>query len=66
VPRSEDDKTMTASTEAGRKKPYTSPKLVSIKLRPEEAVLGSCKVTALGAGKSPSGCTYCGVTFGAS
>jgi hypothetical protein len=57
---------MTASTEAGRKKPYTSPKLVSIKLRPEEAVLGSCKVTALGAGKSPSGCTYCGVTFGAS
>jgi hypothetical protein len=57
---------MTATTEAGRKKPYVSPKLTSIKLRPEEAVLGSCKVTAGGAGKSPGGCSLCGVTFGAS
>ena len=63
---SDDPKRVTASSGPGNKKPYASPKLTSIKLRPEEAVLGSCKATALGAGRSPGGCTYCGVIFGAS
>ena len=37
---SEDSKTATTSTKPARRKPYAPPKLTSIKLRPEEAVLG--------------------------
>jgi hypothetical protein len=39
------------------KKPYESPKLTTISLRPEEAVLGHCKVSGSG---GPSG--ICGFT----
>jgi hypothetical protein len=34
---------------------YESPKLVRVTLRPEEAVLGHCKVTG-SAGPGPGGC----------
>jgi hypothetical protein len=51
MPSSEDSKTATASIESGRKKPYATPKLTSIKLRPEEAVLDTgCKASANGTG----------------
>jgi hypothetical protein len=30
------------------KQPYEPPKIVSINLRPEEAVLGNCKISATG------------------
>lgn len=39
------------------KKPYTPPQLVVISLRPEEAVLGACKVSGTGGAVSPSSCT---------
>jgi hypothetical protein len=39
------------------KKPYESPKLTTISLRPEEAVLGHCKVAGTG---GPGG--ICGFT----
>jgi hypothetical protein len=42
---------------AERKKRYEPPKLVTISLRPEEAVLGHCKVAA---GGGPGG--ICGIT----
>lgn len=39
------------------KKPYEPPRLVSISLRPEEAVLGHCKIAG---GSGPAG--ICGLT----
>jgi len=39
---------------------YAPPKLTSIKLRPEEAVLGACK-TSTTAGPSAGACRLCGV-----
>jgi hypothetical protein len=42
--------------QADDKKPYEPPKLVTISLRPEEAVLGHCKVSG---GGGPSG--ICGI-----
>lgn len=61
MPSSENSKTVTTSIESGHKKPYAPPKLTSIKLRPEEAVLGACK-TAIsgGSGTSPL-CRLCGI-----
>lgn len=41
---------------SGAKKPYDPPRLAVISLRPEEAVLGHCKV--LGAGGSHSSCGF--------
>ncbi len=38
------------------KKPYESPQLVRINLRPEEAVLGHCKISTSGGPQSPT-CT---------
>ena len=38
-------------TQADGKKPYESPQLVAISLRPEEAVLGHCKISG---GSGPS------------
>ena len=68
VPSSENSKTVTGSIEPARKKPYAPPKLTGIKLRPEEAVLGACKLSG---GHGPSGnpppndlCSLCGTTFG--
>ena len=31
--------------QSGRKKPYEPPKVMAINLRPEEAVLGNCKIS---------------------
>jgi hypothetical protein len=63
MPNSDNSKTATAPTGSGHKKPYAPPKLTSIKLRPEEAVLGTCK-TPTGNGAGPSGaCSLCGVTL---
>jgi hypothetical protein len=38
------------------KKPYESPQLVTINLRPEEAVLGHCKISGGGGGPTPPTC----------
>lgn len=38
------------------KKPYESPQLVTINLRPEEAVLGHCKIAGGGGGPNPPTC----------
>ena len=38
------------------KKPYESPRLVTINLRPEEAVLGHCKISGGGGGPNPPTC----------
>jgi len=38
------------------KKPYESPQLVTISLRPEEAVLGHCKISGGGGGPNPPTC----------
>lgn len=43
-------------TQADGKKPYKSPKLVTINLRPEEAVLGHCKISGGGGGPNPPTC----------
>jgi hypothetical protein len=45
--------------QAADKKPYERPRLVTISLRPEEAVLGHCKISgATGAG---GGCQVIGL-----
>jgi hypothetical protein len=36
--------------------PYEAPKVISVSLRPEEAVLGHCKVTGAMGPVSASGC----------
>lgn len=38
------------------KKPYESPKVTTISLRPEEAVLGHCKISGGGGGPNPPTC----------
>ena len=43
-----------------KRKPYESPKLVMISLRPEEAVLGTCKSMTTGAGPVGSACLMTG------
>jgi hypothetical protein len=58
MPSSENSRAVTGSIVAGHKKPYAPPKLTSIKLRPEEAVLGGCK-TAGGAGTLQTACALC-------
>jgi hypothetical protein len=45
------------SNPAERKKLYESPQLVTINLRPEEAVLGHCKISGGGGGPNPPTCT---------
>jgi hypothetical protein len=43
------------------KKPYEPPHLVTISLRPEEAVLGHCKVMGATGPGQPGGCgLFCG------
>lgn len=39
---------------SGEKKPYEPPRLVTINLRPEEAVLGHCKIAGSGGPVSSS------------
>jgi hypothetical protein len=38
------------------RKPYVSPQVVEISLRPEEAVLGHCKISGGGGGPQPPTC----------
>jgi hypothetical protein len=45
-----------AWNEADDKKPYEPPQLVTINLRPEEAVLGHCKIAGGGGGPNPPTC----------
>lgn len=45
--------------QAGRKKEYQAPQLTTISLRPEEAVLGHCKIS--GSGGPVSGCQPIGL-----
>jgi hypothetical protein len=40
------------------KKPYESPQLTAISLRPEEAVLGHCKVLGQGGGNISTICGF--------
>ena len=49
---------MTASSDeqAGKKKPYSKPEISQVSLRPEEAVLGSCKTTKI-SGPAQSHCS---------
>lgn len=42
------------------KKQYEPPKIVTISLRPEEAVLGNCKISATGGPGFPSACNAVG------
>jgi hypothetical protein len=42
--------------QADSKKPYAPPQLVTINLRPEEAVLGHCKISGGGGGPQPPTC----------
>lgn len=57
---------MTADYVLQPKKKYESPKLTAISLRPEEAVLGHCKVSSasgpnpVGGCANPGGCTPLG------
>lgn len=60
---SENAKTVNASIESGRRRPYLPPRLTSVKLRPEEAVLGGCKTAATASGMGPQICGTCFGTF---
>jgi hypothetical protein len=46
--------------EIDKKKAYEPPRLAAISLRPEEAVLGACKITGSGGAVSMSSCTALG------
>ena len=65
MPSSEDNKAVTGSPEPASRKPYVPPRLTSVKLRPEEAVLGGCK-TPTGPGTLQSTCALCSGQFIAS
>lgn len=43
-------------TQAENKKSYEPPRIVTICLRPEEAVLGHCKISGGGGGPNPPTC----------
>jgi hypothetical protein len=45
------------SLEQDAKAPYEAPKVVRVSLRPEEAVLGHCKITG-GSGPVAASCRY--------
>jgi hypothetical protein len=44
----------------GSKKIYEPPSVATISLRPEEAVLGACKISGAGGSVSPTSCTALG------
>jgi hypothetical protein len=53
--------------QAVSKKPYEPPRLATISLRPEEAVLGHCKTLNGGGGQMAGSCSFvgaCANTFG--
>jgi hypothetical protein len=45
------------SNRADGKRPYKAPRLTTISLRPEEAVLGNCKTSGTGGPVQPT-CTF--------
>lgn len=50
-------------TNGGHKKAYSKPELIRFPLRPQEAVLGTCKIgTTGGAGPLQSHCTVGGIS----
>jgi hypothetical protein len=49
-------------TQAQAKKPYEEPKLVRVSLRPDEAVLGHCKISG-SAGPAGGSCIQFGGCF---
>jgi hypothetical protein len=51
--------------EANKGKPYEPPKVIRVSLRPEEAVLGHCKVPGSGGAVSASCASLSCKTFGA-
>jgi hypothetical protein len=50
--------------QVGHKKPYEPPRLVAISLRPEEAVLGHCKIAGSGGPISSTCATLNCMTIG--
>jgi hypothetical protein len=42
---------------AGDRKPYQAPKIIRVSLRPDEAVLGHCKISGSGGPVNPGSCT---------
>jgi hypothetical protein len=52
----ENDKKEKATPEQNAKAAYEPPKIIRVSLRPEEAVLGHCKVTGAMGPVSASGC----------
>lgn len=53
------------SKQADGRKPYEPPRLTTISLRPEEAVLGHCKISGgSGPGGPPGACGILCSTFG--
>lgn len=42
---------------ASDRKPYAAPKIIRVSLRPEEAVLGHCKISGSGGPVNPGSCT---------
>jgi hypothetical protein len=51
---------MNYDNQADSKKPYEPPQLTTISLRPEEAVLGHCKISGAAGSFSGSSCTALG------
>jgi len=47
--------------QADGKRPYQPPQLTTISLRPEEAVLGNCKIAGAAGPVTPGGCHPVGV-----
>ena len=47
------------STNPPGTEPYLKPEVKKVMLRPEEAVLGGCKITTAGGIGNPSDCTTC-------
>ena len=48
-------------SEANSKKTYEPPRLAMISLRPEEAVLGSCKILGHSGGNTSTICGVCAI-----
>ena len=51
----------TSNPGKGGKREYQTPEVVRVSLRPEEAVLGHCKVAG-GAGPGPASCSKLGLS----
>ena len=50
----------TGHSDEPKRKPYEAPKIVRVSLRPDEAVLGHCKIPgSAGPGNSSCGALFC-------